>query len=87
MTLASSFSQANGRKFELLDQQIATDERRWQLERDRYDEEKKKEEKKEADAIVKEDKLRAEREEMVNELVNKGQKSSDVVDMVNLVFK
>ncbi|PLW44144.1 hypothetical protein PCASD_09587 [Puccinia coronata f. sp. avenae] len=87
MTLASSFSQAKDRKFELLDQQIATDERRWQLERDRYDEEKKKEEKKEADAIVKEDKLRAERKEMVNELVNKGQKSSDVVDMVNLFFK
>jgi hypothetical protein len=87
MTLASLFSQANDCKFELLDQQIATDERRWQLERDRYDEEKKKEEKKEADAIVKEDKLRAERKEMVNELVNKGQKSSDVVDMVNLVFK
>jgi hypothetical protein len=87
MTLASLFSQANDRKFELLDQQIATNKRRWQLERDRYDEEKKKEEKKEAGAIVKEDKLRAERKEMVNELVNKGQKSSDVVDMVNLVFK
>ena len=87
MTLASLFSQANNRKFELLDRQIATNKRRWQLERDRYDEEKKKEEKKEADAIVKEDKLRAERKEMVNELVNKGQKSSDVVDMVNLVFK
>jgi hypothetical protein len=32
MTLASLFSQANNRKFDLLERQITTKERRWKLE-------------------------------------------------------
>ena len=48
---------------------------------------KRRKKKKEEHVIVKEDQLHAERKEMVNDPINKGQKDSDVVDMVKLVFK
>jgi hypothetical protein len=69
-----------------LEQQIATDERQWNIECEQYNEEKAEQERKEAAASAKEDQLRNERKKMVKDLLKDGLNPSDVAEMVGLVY-